>query len=71
MVMGLTPMSSQIIILFKFDQMDSGIIIQLCFPSFNMAHSFLENVDDVDVISDAEVFFTLTTLQLTGYIKRC
>ena len=64
MVMGLTQMSSQIIILFKFDQMDSGMMIQFCFPSFNMAHSFLENVDDVDVISDAEVFFThtLTTL---------
>ena len=26
-----------------------------CVLSFNMAHSFLENIDDVDIISDAEV----------------
>ncbi len=28
---------------------------KIIFLSFNMAHSFLENIDDVDIISDAEV----------------
>lgn len=31
------------------------IYFAVSFYSFNLAHSFLENVDDVDIISDAEV----------------